>query len=55
MKFAVAYITKSYIFQIGKVASNRMMHNQNMFSPCVAFRVIGHPVKHINSKYFFLQ
>lgn len=27
---------------------------QNIFSPCVAFRVVGTPVKHINSKYSIL-
>lgn len=24
---------------------------QNIFTPCVAFRVAGMPIKHINSKY----
>lgn len=35
----------------GQPTLNGMISNQNLFSPCVAFRVVGTPVKHINSKW----
>ncbi|XP_037034695.1 uncharacterized protein LOC119073375 isoform X2 [Bradysia coprophila] len=33
----------------GQPTLNGMIANQNIFSPCVAFRVVGTPVKHINN------
>lgn len=35
----------------GQPTLNGINSNQNIFSPCVAFRVVGTPVKHINSKW----
>ncbi|KAG4075263.1 hypothetical protein HA402_003054 [Bradysia odoriphaga] len=36
-------------FQAENPTLNGMIANQNIFSPCVAFRVVGTPVKHINN------
>lgn len=37
----------------GQPTLNGLNSNQEIFTPCVAFRVVGTPVKHINSKWDF--
>lgn len=51
--FSIEYIPPPLTANVrcAVLAGQSALANQNLFSPCVAFRVVGQPVKMTNSKY----